>query len=165
MSIKKHIEELSSADSSVRNSAANKLVSMGTVALDEVIFLLSKGDENSRLEAAIVIGKIGEKKALEPLLKALSDSSPSVKNQVIYALGKLGDSRAYDALIDTLSNKEIIPIVAKALGDLGDQRAITPLLNVLKPLKDSDEYLDSIKKYWLSLALVQLKCFEKLVIE
>ena len=51
-----------------------------------------------REKAAIALGEIGAKKAVNPLIQALHDKSPKIKNSAIEALGKIGDHRAIEPI-------------------------------------------------------------------
>jgi HEAT repeat protein len=90
-------------------------------------------DHNVRLAAASALGRIGDKRAVKPLIKALDDRR-RVKEVAAQALGEIGDPRAVDSLVNTLGDKnwEIRSTVTKALGKIGDYRAIQPLINLLR---------------------------------
>lgn len=51
-----------------------------------------------RVQAALLLGKLGERAAVDPLMKALGDENKSVRAMVAQSLGKLGDIRALPAL-------------------------------------------------------------------
>jgi hypothetical protein len=51
-----------------------------------------------RVQAALVLGKLGDRRAVPALVKALKDSHPTVRTVVCGALGKLGDPRAVEPL-------------------------------------------------------------------
>lgn len=100
-----------------------------------------------RAHAATVLGRIGDARAVDALIKALGDSravepliealdSPApagVKNAAASALGQFGDKRAVEPLIAVLRNGDGSPngTVARALGQIGDQRAVKPLIDAL----------------------------------
>lgn len=90
-------------------------------------------DDNVRLAAASALGRIGDSRAVDPLIAALDDQQ-RVKEVAALSLGKLGDSRAVEPLINELDeeNWEVRSSVAKALGKIGDDRAVPSLINLLK---------------------------------
>ncbi len=62
--------------------------------LPGVIRQLTHTEYRMRAGAAFALGKIGDKQALAPLIKALNDSDPRVQQEVVDALAELGDQRA-----------------------------------------------------------------------
>ena len=55
-----------------------------------------------RRVAVEALGKIGDTRAVEPLIKALQDSEEYVRRGAVEALGKIGDTRAVEPLITVL---------------------------------------------------------------
>jgi HEAT repeat protein len=92
-----------------------------------------------RWQSARVLEQIRDKRAVEPLIEALSDNHGLVRKSAIEALGQIGDARAVEPLITGLNNEddEIRLSVVSALKQIGDERAIEPLITVLKD-KDTD---------------------------
>ena len=65
----------------------------------ELIAALEDENGNVRRLAASALGKIGDPRAVEPLLTLLaSESKPQVRQYAIKALGKIGDPKARAAL-------------------------------------------------------------------
>jgi HEAT repeat protein len=90
-------------------------------------------DQNVRLAAASALGKLGDSKAVDPLINAFDDDS-IVKEVAVISLGEIGDSKAVLPLISLLEdeNWEGRTSAVKALGKIGDTRAVKPLLDILK---------------------------------
>jgi HEAT repeat protein len=100
----------------------------------------------NRLDAVKVLGKIGDSRAVEPLIKALGgDDRGGVGLLAAYALGDIGDSRAVEPLIKVLEvdsharkgefwgdSKRRCQAAARALGKIGDERAVEPLAKALE---------------------------------
>ena len=86
-----------------------------------------------RKVAAGALGRLGDKRAVDPLIEALSDGMYLVRLSAAGALGRLGDKRAVDPLIKALSDDESVvrKAAAGALGRLGDRRAVDPLVKAL----------------------------------
>jgi HEAT repeat protein len=89
-------------------------------------------DSDVRRKAANALGKIGDSRAVEPLIRALNDSDRDVRWHAAKALGKIGDSRAVEPLIRALNNEN--PYVrygaATSLTKIGEL-AFEPLINAL----------------------------------
>ncbi len=86
-----------------------------------------------RKNAAYALGEIGDVRAAESLITALTDEDHEVRECSVDALGKLGDVRAVEPLIAALQDSRYRNNrVACALGRLRDQRAVEPLIAVLK---------------------------------
>ena len=135
---------------------------------DEVMEMLCEflkmkdGNEEIRNIAIDALGKIGDKRAVEPLIKTfkdyfihrteIGDTQWINGNWVSYAaeaLGKIGDKRAVAPLIKALEYRihHHRNIAAEALGNLGDKRAVEPLI---KALKDEDEDVRESAAYALN---------------
>jgi len=63
-----------------------------------------------RVQAALVLGKLGDTRAVQPLIKALGDANKTVRGIAASALGQLGDSSATDPL-RSLLKRETDPFV------------------------------------------------------
>jgi hypothetical protein len=89
-----------------------------------------------RLNATEALGKIGNERAVEPLIKTLEDDWDSVVRLfATEALGKIGDARAVEPLIKTLENADNNVrryAAAEALGMINDERAVEPLKEALQ---------------------------------
>ena len=86
------------------------------------------------MNAARALGRLGDKRAVEPLLASLLDGDAKVHEQAAKALGQLGDYRAVEPLIAALTGQDwaVRFEAAKALGRLGDYRAVEPLIAALE---------------------------------
>jgi hypothetical protein len=58
-----------------------------------------------RVQAALVLGKLGDTRAVQPLIKALGDQNKSVRGIAAAALGQLGDPSALEPLRDLLKQE------------------------------------------------------------
>ncbi|HDZ76666.1 MAG TPA: HEAT repeat domain-containing protein, partial [Candidatus Omnitrophica bacterium] len=87
---------------------------------------LESGYEGARNSAIQALGKIGDSRAVEPLIEALKDEYRFVRDSAIQALGKIGDSRAVEPLIEALEDEDVDGyvhyFVTQALGEIGDIR-------------------------------------------
>jgi HEAT repeat protein len=82
---------------------------------------------------AVALGAIKDRRAVEPLIRALADPNVRVYSRAAEALGQLGDLRAVEPLIQSLSDSDsdMGSSFAEALGQLGDPRAVEPLIRAL----------------------------------
>lgn len=85
-------------------------------------------DWQLRSQIAVVLGKIKDKKAVEPLIDSLYNSryknqNKYVRGRIIEALGNIGDERAVDALINALDDQYIY-VRIKAEEALGKIQAL-----------------------------------------
>jgi len=140
------LDELLGDDSVKWEHAANKIKKMpDSDKLQYVNILISKlkgGTESERRRAALGLGRIGDPRAVDPLIKALEskDEDRDVRLLAAKALGKIGDVRAINTLIETLKdeNAEVRMIAAEALGKIGDVQAVDSLIEALQ---DEEEHV------------------------
>lgn len=104
-----------------------------------LVAALKSKHESIRAGAAAELGKIGNTKAVQPLIELINDQEMDVVKNTILALGKIGDKRAVDPLIDMLKHKDNIVrgFAASALGKIGDARAADILFTALKDKDNS----------------------------
>ncbi|MFW6154043.1 MAG: HEAT repeat domain-containing protein [Planctomycetota bacterium] len=128
------------AHTSPAQEAVRALARIGRPAVDPLIEVLQDEGARSviRSGAAEALGHIGDKKALDPLLKALRyRDSGGVRPTVAEALGRLGDPNAVDPLLEAFQAEHAGVArdeVATALGMIGDERAVPVLARaVLDP--------------------------------
>jgi len=90
-------------------------------------------DEYVRKDAAIALGKIGDERAIDPLIQALKDKH-YVRREAARALGVIGGERVVGPLIQALRHEDgtVRMYAASALGKIRDERAIDPLIQALK---------------------------------
>ena len=118
---------------------------------DRFIMELFSSDEDTRKISAEVLGELGDKTAVEPLIKKLSDSTDSSTNYyVVRALGRLGDIRAFEPLMKAaLDSNEgaFILVIAEVLDKLGatKEQLIEIYSKVLQSLSDDDKYSSAVK--------------------
>lgn len=117
--------------------------------VEGLISALKDKDPMVRGDAAEVLGKIGDSRAVEPLIEALKDI---VQYIAIESLRKIGEP-AVEPLIKALKSKDtnIRSGAARALGEIKDKRAVEPLTEALKygdsyVRSAAAESLENIKK-------------------
>jgi HEAT repeat protein len=85
-------------DADLRNGAMEALVAFGEMAVPHLTKLLTDSNEEVRNFSAVMLGDIGNPKAVEPLINALKDPEANVRHGAAEALGKIGDLRAVNPL-------------------------------------------------------------------
>jgi hypothetical protein len=134
--------------------------------------LRQSGDMPARYWAATSLGRMGDRRAVKPLIRTLDASDVVLRNSAVKALARIGDPSAAPALFElaTSSDSPGVRITAmSALGDLGDRRAgqlIVQLLtddDVAKSTLQSDRFprvpLRRTRK-WAARRLVELDARE-----
>ena len=130
-----------SGGSNIEELKANKDV-------EGLINALKDKDPMVRGDAAEVLGKIGDSRAVEPLIEALKDI---VQFIAIESLKKIGEP-AVEPLIKALKNKDTLirSGAARALGEIRDKIAVEPLTEAIK-------YGDSFVRAAAGVALEKIK--------
>ena len=119
---------------------------------------------------ARVLGKIGNTRAVEPLIEALKDRPEDgtywqTRAAVASALGMFKDVRAVEPLIETFVDAlkqliqkgwrkawggDVVRSTAWALGNTGDTRAITPLFNGLSDTLNVEQWGEDTEEYMVA---------------
>ena len=92
-------------------------------------------DSETRAKAAEALEKIGDNRAVEPLIQALQDRDSYVRLRTVLALGALKEGKAVEPIIQVLKGDEEVNVRAGAawvLGRIGDSSVTVPLINALR---------------------------------
>jgi len=73
------IEALKDASRDVRGEAAQALMKMGSKAVEPLIEALEEGDREVRVWIVCILGKLGDKRAIKPLMERLKDEDWTVR--------------------------------------------------------------------------------------
>jgi len=155
--LKALFDAIKSKDNRDRHDAGLALAHLGNLKdgdpdriVPELIDLLDHKRMQTRLNAVLALGEIGDKRAIEPLMKRIASGSeekkkkrenPEVRRLAVEALGKIGKTGdlnvrqlVVEHLIELLENKGSSMRVdaIEALMELGDERAVPSLLYVLE---------------------------------
>ena len=150
-SVAKLIGQLGAAGFDTRAHAVYALLQQAEVAFAALLKALRDETPRRRAGVAIVLGRIGNRQAVGPLIAAAVDECAEVRQWSAWALGELGDTSAVACLIECLSDDvaEVRAAAAHALGELGEASAADSLLGLL-----SDH--DWIVQDWAAGALGKL---------
>jgi HEAT repeat protein len=106
-----------------------------------------------RCTAVRALGRMGDDRAIIPLMSLLNDRSENYRLRLDAAesLGKLGDQHAVKPLLDIVSDDRekslyLKESAVKALGMLGDIRAIEPLIDILESKKGFRDKFQFLKE-------------------
>ena len=96
------------------------------------------------------LGELGNKKAVDHVIRMLKDEWVNVRIYAVTSLGKLDDTQAVPALIEVLKDESENELVragaAAALGVLRDQRALLPLRELIMRAEELGELEDTALK-------------------
>ncbi|MFQ6125485.1 MAG: HEAT repeat domain-containing protein [Candidatus Heimdallarchaeota archaeon] len=99
------LEILEDESKDVREIAEWALVELGEKIVPSLIEVLTQHhDWWIQRDAARILGLIGDERATEPLLQALSDRSERIREKVAEALGRISKPRAIKGLINALQD-------------------------------------------------------------
>jgi hypothetical protein len=122
------------------------------------IVMLTKGLNDSRWYVVrniiYILRKIGDKRAVEYLLKTVRHGDIRVKKEVIRTLGELGGSNVLLSLRDCLNDPEDQVRIAalKALGNIGSEACKRMIMDGIQEKKFKDKEFSEKKEYFEVLA-------------
>jgi HEAT repeat protein len=99
------------------------------------IYTQSKNDDpRIRRYLALVLGKLGDRRATPVLIEGLHDNDAETRLYTIVALGELRDPGAVPNLIEATrdDDKDVRKTAAFSLGAIGDPRAVPALVSMLE---------------------------------
>ena len=112
----------------------NALVKTGEPAVEPLIQALAHKSFQVRDTAVEVLGRIGNRRAVEPLL-ALAKSEKDMRTDALVAVHRIGDPRGIDLLVEALDvdGEQAFTSISAVygLGATHDVRAVDPLLRCL----------------------------------
>ncbi|MEQ8186486.1 MAG: HEAT repeat domain-containing protein [Candidatus Eremiobacterota bacterium] len=110
---------------------SNLKPSDGDKVVELLVDALKDQNRTVRTQAALTLGKAGDKRALYILMEALEkDEDPAIRESCASILGELMDERAIDLLIKALKDKDkfVCSAALTSLGKFNDPRIIDPLI-------------------------------------
>jgi len=131
---------------------------------EQALRALTSKDPHMRASAAMVLGRVGDRRAVTPLINALQDAADAVRMEAAEGLGKLGDPEAVDALMAAYAGAggvaKLVPglfptfaeVIYSALAAIADPRSTDIFIE--KFYRDAP---DSIYRPHESLTLKALK--------
>ena len=139
----REVEE-SELHESARQDAVFKLHPIGRPCVEILIEYLRDDDWVVREAAADVLGKIGDVRAVEPLIERLQkDKDTGVKELATKSLGLIGDARPVHLYIEMIPIKPLRVLAVEALEKVKDVEALRQYTDLFKRLKDDRDGLVS----------------------
>lgn len=124
--IKQVLSELRDFNKEKRRTAVMKLGMMGGEEAVRILIMTVRNNHEDlivRGRAALMLGKLGDPRAVQPLIEALDAPGLQTPLYAAQALGKLGDTRAIRPLLSVLetSNDKVREAAQEALKRLGHE--------------------------------------------
>ena len=112
----------------------NTLVTIGSRVLQELLGLLESNETELISDSIVVLGRIGDKQAVPPLVARLNHVSPLIRAQIAEALARIAEPNSVPQLIYLLKDSDatVRANAASGLVRLVDPRALRPLLGALQ---------------------------------
>lgn len=120
--IEEEIGNLKSSDHEVRKAAVEALVTIGRPAVDPLIAALKDDNPSVQLAAAQALGKIGDSRAVGPLIELIKTSFDlDLMFEIAVALSTIGDEKACELLreMEGKGGNFLSPVVRKRLLETG----------------------------------------------
>lgn len=109
-----------------------------------LIRTLENGDDEERFSASVDLARLGDKRALEPLVAALQDTEIYRRRDAAEALGVLGDESAVEPLILALNDEasRVVENAAEAIEKIGGNRGAKEIKAMRAREKEKKEERD-----------------------
>jgi HEAT repeat protein len=136
--------EDSSLREEARMAAVIDLLGIGRPSVEILIEYLEDDDWLVREAAADLLGKIGDVRAVEPLITRLRvDKDTGVKELAIKSLGLIGDARPVELLIDAIPIRPLRVYAMEALAKVKHSETLRPYADLFEQLKTDRDGLVS----------------------
>jgi len=110
-----------------RMAAVIALLPLGRLAVEILIEFLEDEEWVVREAAADLLGKIGDMRAVEPLMNRLRhDKDTGVKEYAVKGLGLIGDARPVDMLVEVLPIRPLRTLAIEALAKIKEVDRLRP---------------------------------------
>ncbi len=128
----------------VRQESVILLHTIGRPIVEILIEFLEDDDWVVREAAADTLGKIGDVRAVEPLMERLiKDKDTGVKEHAVKSLGLIGDPRPVELFIESIPIRPLRILAVEALEKIKDIEVLRPHAELFKKLKDDRDGLIS----------------------
>ena len=134
------IESLKDIDPDVRLAASDSLFKIGPITVDYLIQALDEDDTNMQLRVIELLGEMGDKRAINPLIIFLDEKNNIfIRIATIKSLGGFDNEKVIDSLLFVLTDKSYMLriVVVEVLGEVGDER----IKEILKESLKDESYM------------------------
>ncbi len=133
-------------DLAVLNAAIAAAARSRADVLPRLIPLLEEPDEDLRNYVALVLGLLGDSRAVPHLVGLLEDSSVNVRFHAIEALGRIADLAAVESILPIAKAADffLTPAACEALAAIGDEGVVPELIPLLDDPMLAPVALDAI---------------------
>ncbi len=116
----------------------NAILALGSSAVPELLEILESRIHLGHIDAVILLGRIGDKRAVPSLLMTLNRAEDGLRPRVVETLGMLGDRSAVAKIVESLSDSDqsVQLCAVKAVQRIPDRRAVKPLILILGRTKN-----------------------------
>ncbi len=136
--------EGSSEREEARMAAVIDLLGIGRPSVEILIEYLQDEDWVVREAATDLLGKIGDVRAVEPLVERLRmDKDTGVKELAVKALGLIGDARPVELLVELIPIRPLRIYAVEALAKVKDVERLRPFADLFERLKTDRDGLVS----------------------
>lgn len=147
------------------------LIQVGEPALPRLFESLKHQNVQARINTAIILGKMGNSQAIEPLIQAFLVEKEKARTYILEALEKLGEKEvvkqaedladnSLEQLLAALNNERhhIRQHAARNLGEMADPRAVEPLVKAMleEGYKSGSKYEENKVCRRISEALIKI---------
>lgn len=120
------------------------LLGIGRPSVEILIEYLRDDDWVVREAAADLLGKIGDVRAVEPLMERLRvDKDTGVKELATKSLGLIGDARPVDLLVELIPIRPLRIFAVEALAKIKNSETLRPYADLFERLKSDRDGLVS----------------------
>ena len=128
------VSSLSDSDEGRRTAARELLVSLGEKAVDPAVAAMDRPE--ARREAAIVLGRLRNVRAVTRLVDSLDDESPPVRAAAAWALGEIRDPIAIEPLTPLTrdSSYNVRAAASNAINAFGNVAVLAHVSSLLVPV-------------------------------
>jgi len=139
----RNVEE-SSEREDARMSTIIDLLGIGRPSVEILIGYLNDDDWVVREAAVDLLGKIGDVRAVEPLMERLRvDKDTGVKELALKALGLIGDARPVDLYVELIPIRPLRVFAVEALAKVKDAECLRPYADLFERLQTDRDGLIS----------------------
>jgi HEAT repeat protein len=127
-----------------RMAAVINLLGIGRPSVEILIEYLEDEDWVVREAAADLLGKIGDVRAVEPLMERLrTDRDTGVKEYAVKGLGLIGDARPVEMLVEVIPIRPLRTLAMEALAKVKDVERLRSYADLFERLKTDRDGLVS----------------------